>query len=243
MGLPDVIATVHRWHARVQGQSQLARDIWHLGEAARMLVEDKPDKTKAVEAVNAIAAQRLATMDADARALFDRVPAMTGDGVAHDHGERLRWLMCINDPGRFPYTQGIHAPDHEAETCTEPRGLRAAHDTRSLAGALADGWAWLAGAPEAGNAVEARALPLAIAFDEQRDAEHGALACAARRLWAVSLREFFGVRGEGLKLRLISPVGQRRADIGQDFDARATDRAEAALLAALALRVSSRTAD
>ena len=243
MRLPDIIATVHRWRARVQAQAQRARDIWHLSEAARMLIEDKPDKTKAVEAVNAIAAQRLVAMDADARALFERALEMTGVGVTVDHGERLRWLMCINDPGRFPYTQGIHAPGGAAEPSATPLVLRSADDTQTLAAALAAGWAWLSGAQSAGDAIELRALQFAIAFDEHRNADHRALACAARRLWAISLREFFSVSGEGLKLKLISPAVPPRPDGSPHFDAHATDRAEDALLAALALSVRSPAAE
>lgn len=243
MSVSDVIATVHRWRARVQAQAQRARDIWHLREAARMLIKDKPDKTKAVEAVNAIAAQQLEAMDADARALFERVPAMSGDGIAADHGERVRWLMCINDPGRFPYTQGIHAPGDAAKTLVKPSMQQNANDTQTLATALAAGWAWLATARDASDAIEVRAVQVAIAFDEHRNAEHRALACAARRLWAVSLREFFGAGGEGLKLRLISPAGQPVPDVDKDFDAHATDRAEDALLTALALSVRSPAAE
>ena len=243
MSLPEVIAAVQRWRARVRDQAQRARDIWHLGEAARMLIEDKPDKTKAVEAVNAIAAQRLAAMDADACVLFDMLPAVTGDGVAADPGERLRWRMGVNDPGQFPYTQGTHAPGAAAEARAEPSLLRNADDMQTLAAALAEGWAWLAVAADTADAVERRALQFAIDFDEHRNAEHRALACAARRLWAVSLRDVFGVWGEGVKLRLISQAVKRLPDGGHEFDAHATDRAEAALLAALALHLRSPTAD
>lgn len=243
MSLREVIAALHHWRARVRGQAQRARDIWHLREAARMLIEDKPDKTKAVEAVNAIAAQRLAAMDADARVLFNALPAVTNDGVAADPGERLHWLMSVNDPGRFPYTQGPDAPGAAAEARAEPSMLRNADDMQTLATALAEGWAGLAVAPETVDAIELRALQFAIAFDEHRDAVHRALGCAARRLWAVSLRDVFGVRGEGLKLRLISAAVPRLPDRGQDVDAHATDRAEAALLAALARHVSSPTAE
>lgn len=239
MSLPQVIAAVHRWRAQVQVQAQLARDIWHLRESARMLIEDNPDKTKAVAALHAIAAQKLLAMGAEARGLLESLPAVTSDGVVHDPGVRLGWLMCVNPSGRIPYTQGTRAPGDPAEARTTPLLLQNADNPQTLAAALNAGWDWLSGAQAAGEAVALRALQFAIAFDEHRDAEHRALSAAARRLWAVSLREFFGVRGEGLKLWLIAPAVPPRPDGSPHFDGQATDRAEDALLAALALPVRS----
>ncbi len=248
MSLLDILATVQRWRDRVQRQAQLARDIWHLREAAGMLFDDKPDKTKAVEAVNDIAAKRLAMMDAEARALFDEAVAMPGGGVACDPAERLRWLMCVNQPGRYPYTMGISASEGlaaDADTgCARSVVLGSASSSGSadqrLAAALADGWSRLAAAQASDDDIDGHAMQLAIAFDEHRTAQTRALACAARRLWAVSLREHFGVSGDGLKLVLV-----QRADAGataaadSDIAGRNIDRAEAALLAALGFDRSS----
>lgn len=243
VSLHAIIATVQRWHDWVQRQAQLARDIGHLREAARMLFEDKPDKTKAVEAVNDIAAKRQAAMDGEARALFDSIPALRGSGIAHDPGERLRWLMCVNQPGLFPYTQGIaaaEAPDTAADTGSaraivlDSKALNAGDSAvQHLAECLAEGWHRLAEAQASGDDIDAQALQIAIAFDEYRDATHRALAAAVRRVWAVSLREHFGVKGEGLRLVL---VPQRSVEAAASIDDRAVDRAEGVLLAALQKR-------
>lgn len=261
MRVLDVIAAVHRYRERVRVQAQLARDIQHLGEAARMLFEDKPDKTKAVEAVNDIAAKRLARMDAEARALLDSARSTAGRVDVADRGDLLSWLMLVNQPGQFPYTQGIGAAGEPEELdptaatglrvlCASPQGGRADIDpVPPLAAALAEGWAWLAGsAPGDQSAVDpelpTRAAQLAIEFDEHRDARHRALARAARRLWAVSLREHFGIGGDGLKLVLI-PSGPAEASRvhTMEIGARETDQAEDALLAALRMRVRSSARD
>ena len=251
MILADVIAAVHRYRARVQTQAQLARDIQHLREVARMLVEDKPDKIKAVEAVNDIAAKRLVRMDPGARSLL--AAAMPSSACGIDHGDLMRWLMTVNPPGQFPYTQGVAdpgAPAAEASGCSRLLGRTEQVDDdpeTHLAAALAEGWAWLDADPDETSrkhGVDALSLQIAIEFDEHRDARNGALARAARRLWAVSLREHFGVSGDGLKLALIAtrdPSGIDNAD--HPVDDSATDQAEDRLLVALQAMVKPSASD
>ncbi len=241
MILDEVIAAVHRYRARVQTQVQLARDIQHLREVARMLVEDKPDKIKAVEAVNDIAAKRLARMDPGARSLL--AAAMPCPARSIDHGDLMRWLMTVNPPGQFPYTQGVADPGAPAaEASGRSRALGRTEQVHGdpetlLAAALAEGWAWLAAAQAEASwkhGSDVLSLQIVIEFDEHRGARHGALARAARRLWAVSLREHFGISGDGLKLALIAtrdPRGIDNAD--HHVDDTATDQAEDRLLVAL----------
>ncbi len=243
MRLLDVTAAVLRYRERVRAQVQLARDIQHLGEVARMLFEDKPDKTKAVEAVNDIAVKRRARMDAEARALLDAAASMAGNGAFNDRGDLLSWLMLVNQPGQFPYTQGIaEAGASGTDMGTHPARSHTpiATDEAGLVNALAEGWSWLATAHDADDSIEARALQFAIAFDEHRDADHRALGRAARRLWAVSLREHFGINGDGLKLVLVR-VSDTRAPTAanMEIDHRAIDQAEDALLTAVQSLVSS----
>lgn len=254
MILNDVIAAVDRYREQVRAQAQWARDIQHLREVARMLFEDKPDKTKAVEAVNDIAAKRLARMDADARALLDSATSNADRVDITDRGDLLSWLMLVNQPGQFPYTQGIGAAGEQKDRdltaaarsrvlCASPQGGRVDTDPAPhLAAALAEGWAWLAGsAPNDQRAADAelpeRAAQLAIEFDEHRDARHRALARAARRLWAVSLRAHFGIGGDGLKLVLIPSGPAEASRHTMEIGDRETDQAEDALLAALRMRV------
>lgn len=251
MILNHVIATVHRYRERVRTQAQLARDIQHLREVARMLFEDKPDKTKAVEAVNDIAAKRRARLDADARALLDSALSGPGGSGSRDHGDLLSALMLVNRAGQFPYTQGLiepgastgSAPDTAVRTPTlhgmPPRDRPDIDPVLPLASALIEGWAQRAAtAQRDAGAGAVEAAPMAIEFDEHRDARHRALACAARRLWAVSLREHFGIAGDGLKLWLVPP-GEPAATArpGQEISDRATDQAEDALLAAVQARI------
>ena len=248
MPVLDVIAAVHRYRERVRVQAQLARDIQHLGEVARMLFEDKPDKTKAVEAVNDIAAKRRALMDAEARALLDSALSIAG---GNDRGDLLSWLMLVNRPGRFPYTQSIADPDESNDHCSNAanrsrmlRGVPSAEraDTDPalhVAAALAEGWAWLAASAQSEQEVgslgiEERASQIAFEFDEHRDTRHRTLARAARRLWAVSLREHFAISGEGLKLALIPTPGSKAVeDAETGLSDCITDQAEDDLLAEL----------
>jgi hypothetical protein len=192
-------------------------------------------------------------MDADARALLDsaRSGACGSGSGSRDHGDLLSALMLVNCAGQFPYTQGLTEPgastgsdpDTAVRTPTlpgmPPRDRPDIDPVQSLASALIEGWARLAATAQRGEAAGAvEAMPIAIEFDEHRDARHRALARAARRLWAVSLREHFGIAGDGLKLWLM-PTGKPDATpaLASDISDRATDQAEDALLAAVQARV------
>lgn len=82
---------VPREVADIAAQVQIAREIWHLRETARMLFEDKPNKTKAVEAVNDIAARRWARLSPEARQLMETHPAPLGC----DWGDWLEGLLAM----------------------------------------------------------------------------------------------------------------------------------------------------
>jgi hypothetical protein len=82
---------VPREVADVAAQVQIAREIWHLRETARMLFEDKPDKTKAVEAVNDIAARRWARLSPNAKRLMETHPVPPGC----DWGDWLEGLLAM----------------------------------------------------------------------------------------------------------------------------------------------------
>ena len=81
--------------ADIAAQVLVARDIWHLREAARMLFEDRPDKFKAIKAINDIADKRQALMGHDARRLLETHPAPPGC----DWGDWLEGLLAMgSDP-------------------------------------------------------------------------------------------------------------------------------------------------
>ena len=226
------IARRHREHA--QQQARLLREIEHLRETARMLFEDKPDKTKAVEAVNDIAERKAAHLGEAARALLldsERSP------LGGDRCDRLLWTLRINRAGHFPYTGGIDAHEATQSLWAEEAAVDAWPETavQQLATALADGWACLADSAEGGQSAPD------IAFDEHRDAAHRALAGAARRLWAVVAREGLGAHGAALQLRLqgtvirtpVGSLGTLQSLQPADIDA-AEDRLIEALLRAQA---------
>jgi hypothetical protein len=239
----DVIAAIRRYRERVRTQAQLARDIQHLREVARMLFEDKPDKTKAVDAVNDIAARRLATMDPEARTLLDSALSTSDGSGSRDHGDLLSALMLVNRAGHFPYTLGITEQGASARCGSATRGPPCGRLDIDpllplpLASALVDGWSRLASAADRSPAtvgVEVAASSIAIEFDEHRSPRHRALARAARRLWAVGLREHFGIAGAGLKLVLVTTVEpEAMVDPWQTDSDRLTDQAEEDLLAAV----------
>ena len=223
------IARRHREHA--QQQSRLLREIEHLRETARMLFEDKPDKTKAVEAVNDIAERKAARLGEAARALLldsERSP------LGGDRGDRLLWALRINRAGHFPFTGGIDAHEATQSLWAEEAAVDAwpATAVQQLAAALADGWALLAGS------AEGRQSAPDIAFDEHRDVTHRALAHAARRLWAVVARDGLGAQGAALQLRL-RPTASRTPDGAtgtlQPLQPATIDTAEDRLIEALLL--------
>ena len=88
--LADIADTVrgYKKHARVQ--ARLAREVQQLRAAGRMLVEDKPDKSKAVEAVTDIAVKREARMDAGAKKLLAMWPQMQQAYAGDEYVVKIR---------------------------------------------------------------------------------------------------------------------------------------------------------
>jgi len=74
--LAEIADAVRGYKARAIAQARLAREIQQLRATARMLFEDKPDKTKAVEAVTDIATKREAKLDAQAKQLLAQWPEL-----------------------------------------------------------------------------------------------------------------------------------------------------------------------
>jgi methylmalonyl-CoA mutase len=74
--LAEIADAVRGYKQRARRDARLAREIQQLRETARMLVEAKPDKTKAVEAVADLAAKREAQLDAQAKALLATWPQL-----------------------------------------------------------------------------------------------------------------------------------------------------------------------
>ena len=88
--LADIADTVRRYKARALAQARLAREIQQLRETGRMLFEDKPDKTKAVEAVTDIAVKREARMDAGAKKLLTMWPEMQKAYAGDEYVVKIR---------------------------------------------------------------------------------------------------------------------------------------------------------
>ena len=74
--LADIADTVRGYKARAQAQATLAREVQQLRASAAMLVVDKPDRSRAAEAVGNLAEQREARQDAGARKLLAMWPDM-----------------------------------------------------------------------------------------------------------------------------------------------------------------------
>jgi hypothetical protein len=170
----------------------------------------------------------------------------------HDWGERLDWQVRVNHAGQFPYTQGADALGARtaSSSAVPPSGATtaaASDPAMQLAVALRSIWRAandvLRSATErsasAQEQAHAHAPSASIAFDEHRDAAHRALASAARRVWAVTMRDQFGATGDSMKLRFTGttsapsesadPVTERESDrLRNEVDA-----AEDTLLAAL----------
>jgi methylmalonyl-CoA mutase len=81
--LADISDTVRGYKRRVREQARLAREVQQLRATAGMLQTDKPERHRAVEAVNDLAEQRETRLDPHARKLLtmwpDMVRAYAGD--------------------------------------------------------------------------------------------------------------------------------------------------------------------
>ncbi len=74
--LAEIADTVRAYKKHALAQARLAREVQQLRETSRMLVDDKPDKTKAVEAVTDLAVKREARLDPRAKKLLAMWPEM-----------------------------------------------------------------------------------------------------------------------------------------------------------------------
>ena len=88
--LAEIADAVRGYKARAIAQARLAREIQQLRGTARMLFEDKPDKTKAVEAVTDIAVKREARLDAGAKQLLAMWPEMQRAYAGDEYVVKIR---------------------------------------------------------------------------------------------------------------------------------------------------------
>jgi methylmalonyl-CoA mutase len=88
--LADIADTVRGYKRRAVEQSRLAREVQQLRATARMLTTDKPERHRAVEAVNDIAQQREAQLHADARKLLAMWPDMQKAYAGDEYVVKIR---------------------------------------------------------------------------------------------------------------------------------------------------------
>ena len=88
--LAEISDTVRAYKKQAVAQSRLAREVQQLRQTARMLVDDKPEKTKAVEAVTDLAVKREARLDANARQLLAQWPAMQTAYAGDEYVVKIR---------------------------------------------------------------------------------------------------------------------------------------------------------
>ena len=143
--LAEVAETVRAYHRRVRAQVRIAREREHLRETRAMLNAaggpQADDTIDAALAERVLAPDAQALLDewpalAQAYAGDELVTEVRGREVRtaltfttlsgtrvprvslpryEDEGERLRWLMLENLPGRFPFTAGVFALKREGE--------------------------------------------------------------------------------------------------------------------------------
>jgi isobutyryl-CoA mutase len=88
--LAEISDAVRRYKEKAVRQSRLAREVQQLRESARMLAEDNPDKTNAVGAVNALAVQREARLDPQARKLLAQWPELQKAYAGDEYVVKIR---------------------------------------------------------------------------------------------------------------------------------------------------------
>jgi isobutyryl-CoA mutase len=88
--LAEISDTVRAYKQRATAQARLAREVQQLRESSRMLIEDKPDKTKAVEAVTDLAVKREARLDAAAKKLLAMWPDMQRAYAGDEYVVKIR---------------------------------------------------------------------------------------------------------------------------------------------------------
>ncbi len=88
--LADIADTVRGYKARALQQSRLARELQQLEATAAMLQTDKPERHRAVEAVNDLAAVRAARLEPQAKKLLAMWPDMQRAYAGDDYVVKIR---------------------------------------------------------------------------------------------------------------------------------------------------------
>ncbi|MBL0728382.1 fused isobutyryl-CoA mutase/GTPase IcmF [Piscinibacter sp. HJYY11] len=88
--LAEISDSVRHYKAQAVQQSRLAREIQQLRESGRMLTEDNPDKTNAVNAVRTLADQREARLDPHAKKLLAQWPALQQAYAGDEYVVKIR---------------------------------------------------------------------------------------------------------------------------------------------------------
>jgi isobutyryl-CoA mutase len=88
--LADIADTVRGYKARARAQATLAREVQQLRASAAMLVIDKPDRSRAAEAVVNLAEQREARQDAGASKLLAMWPDMRKAYAGDEYVVKIR---------------------------------------------------------------------------------------------------------------------------------------------------------
>lgn len=88
--LADIADTVRGYKRRAREQAVLAREVQQLREAARMLEAGKPDKPRAAEAALALAAERDARLDPQAKKLLAMWPVMKQAYAGDEYVVKIR---------------------------------------------------------------------------------------------------------------------------------------------------------
>lgn len=88
--LAEISDSVRHYKAQAVQQSRLAREIQQLRESGRMLTEDNPDKTNAVNAVRTLADQREARLDPHAKKLLAQWPDLQKAYAGDEYVVKIR---------------------------------------------------------------------------------------------------------------------------------------------------------
>ncbi|MBX3636055.1 MAG: cobalamin-dependent protein [Rubrivivax sp.] len=88
--LADIADTVRGYKRRAREQAKLAREVQQLRASAAMLQTDKPERHRAMEAVNDLAAQREARLDPAARKLLAMWPDMLRAYAGDEYVVKIR---------------------------------------------------------------------------------------------------------------------------------------------------------
>ena len=88
--LAEISDTVRAYKRQAIAQARLAREVQQLRQTARMLVDDKPEKTKAVEAVTDLAVKREARLDTTTKQLLAMWPVMQTAYAGDEYVVKIR---------------------------------------------------------------------------------------------------------------------------------------------------------